>query len=233
MAVAFDAVGPSASGLQWTADPQTWTHVCGGSATALVVFVAVDNVPSIVFTVTYNSVAMTHVAQWVANGPGAGAGIIAAFSLLNPAKGSNLVSVTTSGVSPKHGGSISFTGAGAFGAAVTLPASAVGNITSGSIPVTSTTSGNMVVAGVTNGSDTTAFTAGTSRFSTTMSGSGAAEDCAAATLASSTGTTTVTWTQASDWYGAIAFEVQASGGGAVTGGKKTVVPQAIRRASLW
>ena len=90
----------------------------------------------------------------------------------------------------------------------------------------------MVVAGVTNGSGSTSFTAGTSRFSTTLSGGGAAQDCAAATLASSTGTTTVTWTQASDWYGAIALEVRATAG-AIIGGKKTATLQAVKRASLW
>ena len=92
MAVAFDAVGPSSSGLQWTTAPTTWTHVCGASATALVVYIAIDNVPSGTSgTVTYNSVSMTKVAEWVSNFSGT-AGVIAVYTLLNPTTGSNTVS---------------------------------------------------------------------------------------------------------------------------------------------
>jgi len=207
VAVAFDAVGPSSSGKAWATSPTTWTHVCGASANALVVFVSIDGVAvgNITYTVTYNGAAMTKVIEVASGGSGKAAGVIALFTLLNPATGSNTVSVTTGSSQNQHAGSISFTGASSFGTAAT------GGTTTGtsqSVTVSSTTTGGMVTAGVTDGSDSIAFTTGTSRFVTSMAGGGAAIQCGGATIASTGAGTTINWTQASDWWAAIAVEVK-------------------------
>jgi len=208
MAVAFDAVGPSSSGSSWASGTaHTWTHVCGASANALVLFISIDGeaVGAITYTVTYNGAAMTKVIEVASGGSGKTAGVIALFTLLNPATGSNTVSVTTGTNQNQHAGSISFTGASSFSTATTA---ATTSGASQSVTVSSTTTGGMVTAGVTDGNDSIAFTTGTSRFVTSQAGGNAAVQCGGATIASTGAGTTINWTQNSDWWAAIAVEVK-------------------------
>lgn len=227
MAVAFDAVGPSASGASQTTSPISWTHTCGASANALVVIAAVDNVGTgTTISATYNSVSMTLVDKWAAGGSGNTAGFVAMFSLLNPATGAHTVTVTSSAGDDFHCGSISFTGAGSFGSSNHSDSNNT-TPTTGSVTLASTTSGGMLAAGVTEGSGGLSFTSGTSRFVTTVGGAGAAQQGAGATAASTGSSVTVNWNQTADWYSAIILEVLPPAS-ASTGPPFRQAPQPIR-----
>lgn len=162
MAVAFDAVGPSGGGgTQGTGSPLTWTHICGSSATAIVI--ALDNGSNTtvgVSAVTYGGVACTALGHEV----NTGGSVIFLYGLINPPTGSNTVSVTFSiGGGEMLGGSVSFTGAGSFG-------SFFGSQTGGAaasnetVAVTNTTTGGMILTSGAFGGN------GFSTFSTTGSG---------------------------------------------------------------
>ena len=106
MALAFDA---AASGVGAGAGPFTYSHTCSGSNRVLFVKVTYyDNADS-VSAVSYNSVAMTLVpSSTVSNGQYT----VEWYYLINPATGSNTVSVTMTGSVWDIGiASISFTGA--------------------------------------------------------------------------------------------------------------------------
>jgi hypothetical protein len=105
MAVAFDAVGPSASGA---AGPSlgspaslTWTHVVGSSLTNSVLYAAGvygNNGGSDVsetLTATYGGVSMTSISKVHANA--STSGFIEVFRLLSPTAGSASVVVTVGG----------------------------------------------------------------------------------------------------------------------------------------
>ena len=229
MAVAFDVVGPSSSGATGGTSPLTWSHTCAGSATALYVGVAVDAGGSdagISLSVTYAGVTMT--AKDRVESGGSTFGFVQWFKLDSPATGPNTVSVTVtgSGWDIAGGGSVSFTGSAATGTA-TVADSGGASQSSGTITLPASTSGNQVVTFICCGSDTLAFTAGTQRFATNTSGGGAAGAVGGATAAASGSAVTTTWTQASDFWGAVTFEVQAGGGG----GAPAMPPRAARRAA--
>lgn len=213
--VAFDAVGPGSSGTQSATSPLTWSHTCGASANKLLVGISVDaasNDSGITAAVTYNGVSMSSVRRWESGGSGHTVGFVQVFSLDNPPTGSALtvsVTLTGSGFDGITGGSISLTGAGTNGSAVTAD-SAGASATSGTISVPTTSSSSLVVVFVTNGSDTTAFTAGTSRFvnNTGIGFSGGASFSAGATAPGTGSNVSVSWTQGADFYAAVGLEVQ-------------------------
>ena len=221
MAVAFDAVGPSAAGAgNAGTSPLTWTHTCGASATALYVGVGVGvGVPGtdshLTITATYNGVAMTALSAGQSSGftgITGNSGMVKVFVLTSPPTGSAYtvsVAVTPGSGNTLNsiaGGSISVTGSATTGTPVQGFAQNVG---SGSIGVTGTTSGNLCLAYVADGTGGEAWTAGTQRFRIDNSTSSAAGAVTGATLAAAGGTTTMSWTMTSDYYGAIAFEAQS------------------------
>lgn len=109
---ALDAIGPSSAGGGTTVSPATWTHVCGGSATLLLVAVNYGKSPDtgVTLSATYNGVSMTAIGSPLHSGTDT-AGYIQWFKLQNPTAGSNAVSVTATGSSGTFsliGGSISF-----------------------------------------------------------------------------------------------------------------------------
>ena len=220
MAVAFDAVGPSASGTNSTTSPLTWSHTCGASATVLLVGVSVDPVLTdtlITVAVTYNGVTMTSLERWESGGAAEDVGFEQVFYLESPPTGTaHTVSVAVTGATFDliTGGSVSFSGSTALSAATTSDSGGAGTGT-GSIAVPTTSANNMVIAFVCNGSSfsATPFTAGTERFVTaTVDGDGAAANSAAATIAATGSNVTISWTQQTDFYAAIGVEVQAGGG---------------------
>lgn len=146
MAVAFDAVGPSSSGTGSATSPLTWTHVCGATATEIVVGATIFNGSTNVITaVTYGGQSLTLVGFIPSDNDSAGG--IALYHLTNPPTGSNTVSVSFTGGGNTNAGSISFTGSSGIGTAVT----GFSNATSVSASVTNTTTGGMVTAAASYG----------------------------------------------------------------------------------
>lgn len=169
-------------------------------------------------SVTAGGVSMNSVQRWESGGSAQHAGFVQAYKLVSPPTGSITISVAISGTAADGigGGSLSWTGADqttGIGTAYTGDSNGT-NVTSASISVSTTTSGNQCAAFITNGSQGITWTAGTKRWDTGYTAGGAAaDDSSGATLASTGGSTTFSWTQTSDFYGAIAFEVLAAGGG--------------------
>lgn len=209
MAVAFDAVGPSAAGTIAAATPLTWSHTCTGSDRALLVGVSVGQLPvgGLTLTVTYNSVAMTQLGTVASNNNTDG--YVVLFGLLAPASGANTVSVGWTGGTPHHviGGSVSLTGVASFGTAVT----AFGASATPAVTVSGTTAGNMVVdvvcAAVAVGASTQ-----TKRWGLTSDTTNAACNAAQATAAAG-GSVTMQYSITSDWWGIVAVEAVAAAGG--------------------
>jgi len=218
--VAFDAVGPSSAGAgNAGTSPLQWNHTCGAGATALYVAIAVGqnsgNDNSFTVTATYNGVSMTALsAGQSANAAAMGGtnGFVKVFKMANPPTGSALqVSVTCSGALVSlSGGSISVTGSAGEGTLGVNFSST--NTTSGTVSVLNTVSGGLCLAFSANGSiGTDTWTSGTKRFENDQNSSSGAGNSSGATLASPGGTATMTWTQALDDYGVIAFEALPSG----------------------
>jgi hypothetical protein len=231
VALAFDAVGPSSSGQAGTGTSTSWSHTCTGSSGLLLAAVAVDissgSDAGLTCTATYNGVSMTSVQRWESGGAGQVVGFVQVFKLIAPATGANTVAVSVSGGTPDKlaAGSLSFSGADQTTGTGTPAHSDSGGAgtTSGSVSVTGTASGSIAAAFVTCGSGSLTFTSGTSRFAVQQIGGGAAGTCGGATAVSAGGTVSVTWTQGSDFYGAIAVEVlAASGGGTANAGVAAV-----------
>jgi hypothetical protein len=225
VAVAFDAAGPSSSGKTGTTSPTTWSHTCTGSNLFLAVFLSCDNRPSTdTVTATYAGTPMTEIGRRASGG--GTVGFVVAFGLAAPASGANTVSVTTGsgGSALRTGGSLSFTGADqstGFANAATAD-SAGANQTSGSVAVTGTTSGNIVACGATSGSGGSggmaASGAATRQYATNHgAAAGAACDTIGETATSGGGTVTMSWTQFSDFWGGVAFEVLAAAAGTDSG----------------
>ena len=233
MAVAVDAVGPSSSGTQGSTSPLTWTHVNGASASLIMVGISVDKSSAdggLTATVTYGGNALTSLLRWESGGSANANGFVQVFYLFNPPAGSNTVSVAcTTGFDGITGGSISFTGAATpMGSPVHSDSNSV-TVTSGTISVPTANSANMAVAFICAGSDSIAWTAGTSRFvNATGAGFGGAASYSAGATSPGTGSNvSLSWTQASDWYGAVGVEIKAAGSGAA------VPPATVQTSRTW
>ena len=245
MAVAFDAVGPSAAGATSSASPLTWTHTCGAGATALYAAVAVGHLSSTfadsaaTVTATYNGIAMTALSPGqstsIANGLNTATtstGFIKVFRLASPPTGSAFTVSVSESPAPDTltGGSISVTGSGGEG--TLFPASSSGaSVTSGSVGVTGTTAGGLVAAFMATGSGGETATGGaTQRYKRDANGNTSAGNSAAETLASPGGTATMSWTQAADSFAVIAFEIQppAAAGTLLPQQERIRVPQVLR-----
>lgn len=115
MAVAFDAVGPSAAGAGNTgAATLSWTHTAVANGVALLVGCSVGANPDGAFSVTAtcDGGAMTPLTP-VVHANNAAAGFIRLFGLANQASGAHAVVVTAAGGTPTSlsGGSVSLSGA--------------------------------------------------------------------------------------------------------------------------
>jgi hypothetical protein len=213
VAVAFDAVGPSSSGTsQTTGSSCTWSHTCGGTATAILVGVGVPvTAAAWPISATYGGLAMSDVnlRQQSNNSTDGG---IQVFGLLNPPTGANNVVVSVSGQTftvsnPLVGGSMSYTGVGSFG----TPVAAFGASTTPSVTVSSS-SGNMVAAFAAMSLAVTA-NSGTSRYRLNLNDNNAAGNVQGQDAAGAA-SVTLTCTHSSDWWGSIGVELIASGGAA-------------------
>jgi hypothetical protein len=215
--VAFDAVGPSGGGGANIASGTslTWTHTCTAGATDLIVGVAVgDSTPGgMTLTATYNGVSMTAIGSVASNNQTAG--FVKLFRLANPTSGANTVAVTAGSSSgTKLGGSISYTGGGAVGTAVTN----FGNSGTASCTVSGST-GNMVVSAACIGSQFIG-TSNTQRVFDNHDSGSAAGNLLMADAASGA-SVTMSDSGSADWWGIVAVEIQAAGGGGAVSGDAT------------
>jgi len=225
MAVAFDAVGPSSAGTSSTTTAAlTWTHVCGASATLLLVGVAMGNDSgsdaSTLLSATYNGVAMTSLGKVHSNNQTAG--YVELFGLLNPATGSHTVSVAMtggfSGTDTRSAGSVSYTGTST--SSLPTATTAYGSGATPSVTVSSAT-GNMVAsaqccgAGFTGASDTLRYR----KNSNTNSAAGNVQFNDAAGSSS----VTITGTEPGDWWGIVGVNIAAAGVGGTPGTLTAVV----------
>lgn len=224
MAVTFDA-GSSSGTTNAGTSPLTWTHTCGASATALYIGVAVgqsgtsDSTVASGVSATYNGVSMTAVTAGQSSGNTGltgTSGFIKVFKLASPATGANTVSVSFGTLSSGavDGTGISVQGAvGGEGTPVTGFAQGVTTMTA---TVASTSTGNLCLAFLADGSGGEAWTAGTQAGKADNTGANANATAAGSTSSayrvSAAGSTALTATFTTDWYGAIAFEVQALAG---------------------
>jgi hypothetical protein len=221
LALAFDAVGPSASGASSSGSTSlSWTHTAGAGATTAVVGASFDPTGAdtgITLTAKYGVPSMTQIGASV-HSNGQTAGYINAFGITGGATGAVTVAVTASTAAAFiTGGSMSFTGAASFGTPATAQGSGTGNVTTLTVTVPSTTSGNQVVIFMVAGHSFTAVTApGVKQFFAGTSSTNAAGFSAGGTNPSTGGSVGTTMTiNGLDWMAAIAFEVIAGGGGPV------------------
>jgi hypothetical protein len=110
MAIAFDAVASATAALNVASgsSPQTWSHTCTGSDRILLVWLTANGGNKNNWSVTYNGVSMTAVGV----GPTQQSRL---FALLNPASGTNTVSVTHDATTATLiGNSISYTGVSTY-----------------------------------------------------------------------------------------------------------------------
>ena len=225
MAVAFDAAG---GGVHATATPLTWTHTPVAAPTDILVGVtSYTGSTNTVTGVTYGGVTCALLAY--INSGGITSGGIALYYLANPPVGAQSVSVAFTGAADTIGGSVSFTGGGSSGAAVTGTAADQSSV-SASVP--GTTTGGMICAVACFGSSGT-FSGTNSvavRWSLNVSANTASDNAVGGTVVSTGGgaaqTVGYSNTFADDW-GLVAVEVRpgvtgitaglATGAGAAAG----------------
>lgn len=228
---AFDAVGPSSAGASNAGtSPLNWTHTPVGTPTVAYVGISVGhsvgtNDTTYTVTATYGGTAMTAMSSGQSSGftgmTGNG-GFIKVFKLVSPPSGAQTVSVTVtgSGLSALIGGSITVTGIVSGESA--LVNGFAQSVTGFTVNVPSTTTGNLCLAFESSGNGGEAWTVGTLRYKADVNANSGAGNSTGATQSSASGSTSMTETQASDWYGVIAFESQA---GAAAAG---LLPQQLR-----
>jgi hypothetical protein len=210
--VAYDA---SASGHITASTTLQWTHTVGSGANrALVteVSVGINNDAGCYITMTDNGT----VIPWkgLVHADNQSAGFVSIYGMANPPSGVNtLKAVTTScaGGTPNalSAGSVSFSGASQstpFGAAV----SSFGYSATPSLSVPSAAS-DLIVSAVANGSQISSVQSpGTSRFIVNVNNNTGAGNSAGGTWPGTGSNVTTAWNVASDWWGAIALQVQHS-----------------------
>ena len=236
MAVAFDSVGPTGGAGFGASTPAafTWTHTPVGTPTVVFVQCNVAMTGSGVApgtgTATYGGVSMTSLGQAQSNSVWT-YGYIEVFALANPPSGAKTVAVTpnpNAGTIVGYvGGSVAYTGSGLTSVTAwgTPKLTNQGSSTTGSATYTGTSVNNRVVAFIGDGSGTESVTAGTKRYLNDYTVGNTATGCAlCADITSSVGTTTISWSQASDYYGAITVEVLAPSALTIN---QTSIPAAI------
>lgn len=216
MAVAFDAVGPSAAGASSTASTTlSWTHTNVGSGVALFVAIAVGQSPDGGFSVTAKldpAGANTTIPSLgaIVHSNASTSGFVALFGLPNVSTGAHTITATVAGGTPNciSGGSISYTGADTT-TAFSAQQSATGAATPATLTFTGSTSGNMVSGAVAVGQPTTDITSGTERWDVDVNSDSAAGNSAGGTIAAG-GSVSLTWT-VTDWWAVAAVEVLVAG----------------------
>lgn len=232
MAVAYDSVGPSSSGIGSATSPlgaaSAWTHTTVAASTYVLAAIAVDITGGTTITCTLDGTGMTALTPAYPTGGGSNTvGGLFVFWAAGVTSGLHHIVATESqgGLIDLVGGSIAFSGATGLGTPYLASAATVA--------VTSNTSGNLIAAFIGAGGNNSA-PSGTSRFlDNYMGGGGGYMGNAAGQTAPATGSSvTMSWTSAggATAEAILAVEVQ---GAAAAGGGPQVLPyvggQAYRR----
>jgi Protein of unknown function (DUF4038) len=209
VAVAFDAVGPSGAGTGNVGQTTlTWTHAAATGGVTILVGCALDAPSDGAFTMTCTCDGASMTSLGRVESDAQTAGFLQVWSISGRSSGNHTILVTASGGTPDDlsGGSISFSGAGGLGTAVT----ASGTSTTASAAVASNTNGNLI-AGFVGVGDTIVSSGNTSRFiQNNRGGAGDAVGNAAGSTAPATGSSvTISWTLTSsgDPWAVLAVEV--------------------------
>lgn len=191
--MAFDATaGLSSAG----AGPFSWAHTCTGSDLVLVVSVSYFDASDVITAVTYNSVAMTQCGS-ATNG----SYNVYQYYLVNPATGSNNVSVSFSGTISDFGGtSISWTSIDQV-TPVGTTATATGTDTTPTVNVSSAASETVIDALVIVHGGTLSVGAGQTQRQNAIGGNGFLKY--ASSSEGGAGTTTMSWSNSSSQAWAI------------------------------
>lgn len=205
MAVAFDAVGPSAAGASaLAATSLTWSHTVGGSANAIIAGCALGQSPDTpTLTATYNAVSMT--AGAVVHSGGGTTGYLRVFTLAAPSTGANnLVCTASTTVTSLVGGSMSALSVASFKAQY----SATGTSASATATSAGSVSGSLLAAFCCTGNSVTSATApSTSRWIKNAAGSSAAGNAGGATSPGTGSNVTTAWAISSDVWAVIGVEL--------------------------
>jgi hypothetical protein len=217
-AISYDAV---ASRTATNAASASWTHTVGtGTDRILIVGLATEDTSTSVLNVsaiTCNGVAMTAVSNSTATAGSSTFDRSQLFYILNPASGSNTISVTWGGaVNGVSAGSISLSGVTQSAPSVAAIASATSGTTI-SANVAVATAGSWLVSVANSGASNAVLTAGSGqikRWGVGQTNSGGAGSTAAP---ASTGTVSTSWTASSSSQLALSVVVLTpSSGGTVT-----------------
>jgi hypothetical protein len=211
MAVTFDAVGPSSSGVGSTSsNTLSWTHTAVGSNVIIIAGVSVDAATDTGITCSCTCGGTSMTSLGVVHSKNGTAGFLQAFWIAGQASGAHTITATTSGGNipdDMEGGSISFLGGGQLGTVYT----AAGTALNPSVSVSVSSSGNLIAGFLADG-NTINSSNNTSRFIINYKGgSGDATGNAAGSTAAGTGSAvTVSWAASvsTDPYAIIAVEVQ-------------------------
>jgi hypothetical protein len=224
-AITFDAVASKAA---TNGASTTWTHTTGtGTDRILIVGLATEDTSTSVLnvsTITYGGVAMTAVANSTATAGSSTYDRAQLFYLLNPASGTNTISVTWGGaVNGISAGSISLAGvAQSAPSTAAINSATSGNTISANIAVA--TAGSWLVSVANSGASNATLTPGstqTKRWGLGQSNSGGA----GSTATPATGTVSTTWTASSSSQLALSVVALApSGGTSVTAPAITTQP---------
>lgn len=217
MALAFDAVGPSASGAAGSSAAPSWSHTVTGSNNLLLACVVCDTDATTISAISWNSQPMTPLYAGSANYKhqnSGTAGWTAVYKLVNAPAGTGNVSVTLSGSSVWEGGSLSFSGADAAAGIGTPQAFAGTGLSQPSASFTPTTSGRIIAAFLGCGNFINSATSPlTSRFINNQGGSNAGGMAAGATAPSTGSAVSLAWSITADFWSIVAVEVLAGTGG--------------------
>jgi hypothetical protein len=214
MAVAIDAVSPGATAATNTgAASLTWTHTVGtGSNQALYVAIIIGFSPAdtahTVSTVTYNGVAMKSVGKVKSDNQEWG--WVEVFRMLAPPQGAHTVAVSVPiSVHTLIGGGISLNNVDQTTPNGPIGTNNFGNGATATCTAISSATGNLVIAASSGGSGFSSTT-GTKAFSANVDTAGGAGNGYCATYAGSA-TVTPSFTLTADWWGVVAFNVNATG----------------------
>lgn len=233
MAIAHDANATASA--SWPASSISWSHTCTGSNLLLLVGVSdtVDWTTQSAFpTGTYGSQSLTKIQTKQTNNT-SNTGICGQWGLIAPSTGTHTITVTgASGTQAQwQAGSDSYTGCDQTTGWTNLTTS-FGNSTTVSGTLASVASGDWSNA-VCGAYDVLTSTAGTSRWNQS-GGSGGEGQTGAGADSSSSGSVTISWTQAStQFWSWCAVELIAAGGGAAFYPFKRINTVPIRRAANW
>ena len=197
--ITFDVAAPAVANVGTSL---SWTHTTGSLTHGVMIVGIVHNVPSATGTCTYNSVSMTNIGYQDMD---SGVGRVSLFKLVAPASGSHTVACTvSSSTGVVTGYSATFAGVDQTTVNRTL-VSLSNNSTNPSLTVSNAVSGDMVVDIVGTYNAGANITVGAGQTQMLLQDAPAGTDYhAGGSYKAATGSTVMSWTSVSTFWGYIA-----------------------------